>query len=58
MKINSSLLLLGMVCSHGVLFADTISVNTPHTSLILSAPAGNEMKFIYYGNRLDVQDLN
>ncbi len=58
MKINSSLLLLGMVCSHGVLFADTISVNTPHTSLILSAPAGNEMKFIYYGNRLNDQDLN
>lgn len=50
------LLLWGVVYP---LFAqvDEISISTPHTSLLLSAPQGEELKYLYYGKKLTEADV-
>ncbi len=34
-----------------------VVVNTQNTSLVVSAPIGEQLKFVYYGNRLSSSDL-
>ena len=34
------------------LCAQNISISTTKTSLVLSAPVGEELKYIYYGSKL------
>ena len=34
----------------GDLAAQNIHLSTPRTSLVLSAPAGGELKYVYYGS--------
>ncbi len=40
----------------GGLAANNIHLTTPRTSLVLSAPVGQELKYVYYGNRLSDGD--
>lgn len=40
----------------GQLTAQNIHLTTPHTSMVLSAPVGGELKYLYYGNRLSESD--
>lgn len=37
--------------------AQNVCVSTPNTSLVLSAPKGGELKFLYYGQKLSATDL-
>lgn len=41
----------------GSLFAQNVCVSTPGTSLVLSAPQGGELKYMYYGQKLSETDL-
>lgn len=50
-------LLTGAVILAGQILAQNVSVSTPGTSLVLSAPTGGELKFVYYGDKLSDQDL-
>lgn len=50
-------LLLGALLLVGSLPAQNVCVSTPKTSLVLSAPVGGELKYLYYGNRLSETDL-
>ena len=36
----------------GELVAQDVHLSTPHTSLVLSAPVGGELRYVYYGNKL------
>ena len=40
----------------GDLAAQNIHLSTPRTSLVLSAPAGGELKYVYYGSKLTEND--
>lgn len=40
----------------GQLTAQNIHLTTPQTSIVLSAPVGGELKYVYYGNRLSASD--
>ncbi|EJW91969.1 glycoside hydrolase clan GH-D [gut metagenome] len=48
---------LGACFWAGSIFAQSVSVSTPKTSLVLSAPVGGELKQLYYGERLSATDL-
>lgn len=37
--------------------SDDIHIFTTHTSLVLSAPIGGQLKYVYYGDRLHAADL-
>lgn len=50
-------LLLGALLLMGGLSAQNVCVSTPKTSLVLSAPAGGELKCLYYGSKLSETDL-
>lgn len=50
-------LLTGAVILAGQILAQNVNVSTPETSLVLSAPTGGELKFVYYGDKLSDQDL-
>ena len=39
------------------LCAQNISISTTKTSLVLSAPVGEELKYIYYGSKLSEADF-
>ena len=39
-------------------FAENIVIQTPNTSLILSANPGEELKYIYYGDKLSDSDIS
>ena len=41
----------------GGLWAQNVCVSTPNTSLLLSAPAGGELRILYYGEKLAEADL-
>ena len=41
----------------GAAVAQQVSVTTANTSLVLSAPVGGQLKFIYYGEKLTADDL-
>lgn len=54
---NSWLALLLFIA--GDLVAQEVHLSTPSTSLVLSAPVGGELKYVYYGRKLaDVDALN
>jgi len=58
MNIKKSLYLLAGILMFGSeLFAKTVVVSTPHTSLVIEAPTGGELKQLYYGSRLRDDDL-
>lgn len=50
--------LTGLLCLALTAVAQTLSVNTPRTTLLLSAPQGEKAKIIYYGARLSGTDLD
>lgn len=37
--------------------AQNVSISTPTTSMVLSAPVGGELKYLYYGTKLAATDL-
>ena len=41
----------------GNMWAQNICISTPNTSLVLNAPTGGELKYIYYGDKLNETDL-
>lgn len=41
----------------GKMLAQNVCIATPGTSLVLSAPQGRELKYVYYGNKLSATDL-
>ena len=45
-------LLISLCCLVNYLFAQDIILSTPNTSIMLSAPIGGELKYLYYGNKL------
>lgn len=46
-------LLAAGICLFAVnLFAQNVCISTPGTSLVLSAPVGGDLKYVYYGNKL------
>ena len=49
-----------LACSINPMIANTdiVTVNTPETSLVISAPEGKEVKILYYGGRLEECDLD
>lgn len=53
------LLLLFLLGMSFPLFAQNneVLISTPHTSLLLSAPQGGELKFLYYGTKLTDTDV-
>ena len=58
--INTSIktvLLVGSCLLAGTIAAQNIHIATPETSLVLSAPAGGELKYVYYGNKLSATEL-
>ena len=50
-------LLIGLLGMAGSLWAQVVSVQTPNTSLVLSAPQGGALKHLYYGTKLSDSDL-
>ena len=39
------------------LFAQNVCISTPGTSLVLSAPTGGDLRYVYYGNKLSTTDV-
>ena len=51
-------LLAAGICLFAVnLFAQNVCISTPGTSLVLSAPVGGDLKYVYYGNKLSDADV-
>ena len=50
-------LLAGLSFLAGNAMAQHICISTPNTSLVLNAPNGGELKYLYYGNKLSETDL-
>ena len=50
-------MLAGALALCGGATAETIDIATPHTSLVLDATKGQELKQLYYGDRLTAADL-
>ena len=58
MKNKKKLLMLaGALALCGGMAAETVEISTPHTSLVLDATKGQELKQLYYGDRLTAADL-
>ena len=58
MNIKKSMYLFaGASMFSGGLFAQTVAVSTPHTSLVIEASVGGELKQIYYGSKLTDGEL-
>ena len=53
-----SLLVTGLCLFAAGLFAQNVCISTPNTSLLLSAPVGGDLKYVYYGDKLSEADLN
>jgi alpha-galactosidase len=49
-------LLTILLLATGDLCAQDVHLSTPRTSLVLSAPAGGELKYVYYGSKLTEND--
>jgi alpha-galactosidase len=59
-KLGVFVLTMLLTC-YGQVFADNVSINTPKTTLVLSATVGGSLKFVYYGAKLtntDLQQIN
>ena len=50
-------LLAGALSLCGNIAAEKVDISTPHTSLILDATEGQELKQLYYGDRLTAADI-
>lgn len=50
-------LFLGTLLLTGGLFAQSVYVFTPNTSLVLSAPEGGKLEYLYYGGKLSDADM-
>lgn len=50
-------LLAGLPFLAGNAMAQHICISTPNTSLVLNAPNGGELKYLYYGSKLSETDL-
>lgn len=50
-------LFLGALLLTGGLFAQNVYVSTPKTSLVLSAPEGGKLEYLYYGSKLSDVDM-
>ena len=48
---------LSALCLMGSVAAQTVCVSTPRTSLVLSAPEGHSLRFLYYGSKPSEADL-
>ena len=58
MKMKKNLCaLMGVLAFCGPAVAETVEVATPHTSLVVDATEGQELKQLYYGDRLTAADL-
>lgn len=58
MKVKNKICLLaGFSLLAGNMWAQNICISTPNTSLVLNAPTGGELKYLYYGNKLSETDL-
>ena len=53
-----SLLVTSLCLFAAGLFAQNVCISTPNTSLLLSAPVGGDLKYVYYGDKLSEADLN
>ena len=49
--------LLGICLCSGILPAQNVEISTPNTSMVLSAPVGGNLNYIYYGTRLSATDI-
>lgn len=59
--INTSIktcLLAGISMVAGVIAAQNVHLTTPKTSMVLSAPVGGELRYVYYGSKLSNTDLD
>lgn len=58
MKVKNKIYLLAS-CTllAGNMWAQNICISTPQTSLVLNAPTGGELKYLYYGSKLSETDL-
>lgn len=54
---NRFMLLVGLTLLSSHVWAQNVCISTPETSLVLNAPTGGELKYIYYGTRLNDNDL-
>lgn len=58
MKVKNKIYLLaGFSLLAGNMWAQNICISTPQTSLVLNAPTGGELKYLYYGSKLSETDL-
>ena len=58
MKVKNKIYLLaGFSLLAGNMWAQNICISTPNTSLVLNAPTSGELKYLYYGNKLNETDL-
>ena len=57
-KINLLWMLIFLLLSLGKGLAQQLHLVTPNTSLVLSAQEGDELKFLYYGNKMADVDRN
>lgn len=57
MKLTKLFTLTILLLIGGMANAQQISISTPHTSLVLNAPVGGELKYVYYGSKLSDTDL-
>lgn len=58
MNIRKRILFLISLCYIvNSLFAQNILISTPKTSIMLSAPIGGDLKYLYYGNKLSDADF-
>lgn len=58
MKVKNKIYLLaGLSLLAGNMWAQNICISTPQTSLVLNAPTGGELKYLYYGSKLSETDL-
>lgn len=58
MKVKNKIYLLaGISLLAGNILAQNISISTPNMSLVLNAPTGGELKYLYYGNKLNEVDI-
>lgn len=58
MKVKNKIYLLAVFSLlAGCMWAQNICISTPNTSLVLKAPTGGELKYLYYGKKLSEVDL-
>ncbi len=51
-------LLAGLTLSATTLPAENVCISTPKTSMVINATQGQELKFVYYGEKLSAGDLS